>query len=437
MPRTWPRVSTATTTALALILTFARGPGLARAAAEPGPRVESIVAATEDGAYEAVYAELDGELDKTSCGMRRGGTQELLARAVCDKPDDGDEDVLPFEQWLWRTPTPEVGRLKKLEPGPWKGIRLRYDDDTRLALLEVQNENTWTLAHVFASRDLSVTGMIKGPSRYVFCLLDHDGPDHKPRLWSPTFTEMVDVAAQLASARKQALEYTALVRAQRKQKTTLFSARPDNVPAMEWTRRMLGALAIAVRPWEVASVYRPLTAADTADALWLLAWMETPQRRHQALAWYLGLRDRDARGAARVLDGLAADADTRPLADHLRTARDYLRELPDLNARLTPAAARALSEEQLLWMRRAYQARAGFPFDDDPAALAYFSALPWYQRMSGDDLRKMQRDPAWQQNPDLYLVHRLARRNPVAAENLRVVVGTIMGAAKRREAANE
>ena len=103
--------------------------------------------------------------------------------------------------------------------------------------------------------------------------------------------------------------------------TGVFAPAPPGTPAEAWERRRRHGIATFVRKWETVAAYGPLDAAELRDALWLLAWFESPTRRHEALRWYTGLGERDAPGAAALRADLAKDADARALADYLATAR--------------------------------------------------------------------------------------------------------------------
>jgi hypothetical protein len=180
-------------------------------------------------------------------------------------------------------------------------------------------------------------------------------------------------------------------------------------------------IARFLRKWEIVGTLRPLSAADLKDVLWLLAWLDSPARRYESLRLYDGVRARDPKGASAVVEALAADPDTRGLADYLKTTKDWLRGLPYAGEEMTPAMLRDLSAEQLLWVRRSIQVRAGYHLDD-PAVRQYFEGLGWYSPMSDRAWKKLTSDPAWKTDPDAVLVRALTlQRDERGKQNLLLI----------------
>jgi len=368
---------------------------------------DRIAAATEDGAYQAEYATSDGSLEEGTCGMRKVGAKELAVKANCAVP--GTRDVLPFAKWQWLNPTPDVRRLKEFATsGIEKIARVTYDFDTHLHFAEIFHGGSWIRVRLFEDDDpVGVSGVLKGSDRYVVRLHVSTGQlQAGDDIWAPTFAEVADEKGRYERALKEAQDDTARMREHRKQGDAVFAPPPAGTKQEKWEQRRRHGIARFLRKWEIVAVLRPLSAADLKDTLWLLAWLDSPVRRYESLRLYDGVRGRDPKGASAVVDALAADPDTRALADYLKTTKDWARNLPMAGEELTPAMLRDLSPEQLLWLRRSIQVRHGYHLDD-PAVRQYFEGLGWYSPMSDKKWKKLTSDPAWKTDPDAVLLRTL------------------------------
>ena len=376
---------------------------------------EAIAAVTDDGAYEAVYASRERNLESGTCGLRKAGTKDLLVQARCTAADSTDDsnEVLPFERWQWTNATPDVRRLKTFdESGIEKLARIGRDWDTRVDYVEVFHGGSWIRVRFFEVDDCNdpkITGVIKGRDRYLVRLqYNHglDSLDYWDAIWAPTFAEVADERGRYERAHKQAQDDTARMREHRKQGDAVFAPPPSGTKKEKWEQRRRHGIARFLRKWEIAAVLRPLSAADLKDTLWLLAWLDSPRRRYESLRLCDGVRSRDPKGAAAVVDELTRDPDTRALADYLKTTKDWLRGLPMAGEEMTPAMLRGLSSEQLLWLRRSIQVRAGYRLDD-PVVRQYFEGMEWYSPMSDRAWKKLTSDPAWTKDPDAVLLRAL------------------------------
>jgi hypothetical protein len=187
-------------------------------------------------------------------------------------------------------------------------------------------------------------------------------------LWVVTFAEILDERGRADRTHKEAQDDTARMRAHRKAGDAIFAPPPAGTTKEKWEQRRRYGLARVIGKWATAAVFRPLSVAEFKDVLWLLAWFESPQRRHMALRWTEEARRRDPAGVAAVIDELGRDPDTKALADYLKTTKRWLRGLPSAGEEMTAELLRGLSAEQLAWLRRSIQARAGYHFEDAPCA---------------------------------------------------------------------
>ena len=185
--------------------------------------------------------------------------------------------------------------------------------------------------------------------------------------------------------------------------TGVFASKPATTTQEAWERQRRHGIATFIHKWEIAAAYGPLDATDLVDALWLLAWFESPARRYESLRWYTTLSKRDAAGAAALLAELGKDQDTRGLAEFLANTRDHLRDLLPLVLHITDETLRKLSDEQLHWLHRWYRANDGYRFSE-PTVAAYFALLPYYTPMSERSWQKHLNDPAWLKDPDAPLL---------------------------------
>jgi hypothetical protein len=173
---------------------------------------------------------------------------------------------------------------------------------------------------------------------------------------------------------------TARLRAEHAARTGVFIATPAGpINQRDRRRKRAAAAREVVRGWERAAAFGALRADHVRDALWLIAFIDHPVRRLEALRWLEGLRATDPNGAAAVLAELEREPDTAGLAAQLTTARDPLWKLPDVAGTiLTDADLQNLSDEDLRFLHLAqWAAQGGYRFDD-PWAAAYFAQFSWY-----------------------------------------------------------
>lgn len=388
---------------------------LARDAAAGDYVHDEIVAATEDGAYQAGYSTSDGNLEPGSCGLWKVGAKvgdkvaanELVVRAECAQADT-TRPVWPLAKWHWIDPTPEVRRLKEFVPSPLdKLVRIGGDEETGAGFYEVFHAGRWIRLRELGDSTPGFKAVLKGSDRYVFKMNYETGQlSDGDELWVVTFAEIADESGRVERTHKEARDDTARMREHRRRGETIFAPPPAGTKKEKWEQRRRNGLARFVAKWVTAAVYRPLSAAELKEVLWLLGWFDSPGRRLMALRWYEGVRRRDPAGVTAVLGDLERDPDTKSLADYLKTTKDWLHGLPSLSDEMKPETLRALSAEQLLWLRRSMQVRARYQIDD-PAVKQYFQGLGQYNPMSDRAWQKLTSDPAWKTDPDAVLLRAL------------------------------
>jgi hypothetical protein len=387
-------------------------------------QTSGILAATDDGVYAAEYEASDGlvqEEEKGKCGMYKVSGRELAVHARCTLP--GSYDLLPLEKWTWIDPTPEVRRLRRFDEAAAKTLaRNGFDLETGATFAEIFHGGAWIRVRVFEDDrpQPAITGAIKGSDRYVVRLNYAEDLSSGDEIWAPTFAEVADESGRYERAHKEAQEDTARMREHRKRGDAVFAPPPAGTKKEKWEQRRRHGMARFLRKWEIVRVFRPWTAADLNDALWLLAWLDSPRRRYESLRVYDVVRASDPKGAAGVVEALASDPDTRALAEYLKTTKDYLRGLPAANEEMTPAMLSGLSSEQLLWLHRSIQVRARYQLED-PVVRQYFEGFGGYSPMSDRAWKKLTSDPAWKKNPDAVLFRALAN-DAIGKHNLELII---------------
>jgi hypothetical protein len=370
---------------LPIVVMLAAGPAVA------GDGVETrIVAATTDGAFYAYWEAINGTVG--NCGLLstalRGDKPVLAVSAACQGRTP--EDVLPLGTWRWAQKVPQISQLRPFSTeAPWEIARITEDRDTRIFHLEIHQGSAWVVARVIEGKVPGVSGVLATPSGFVLRV----SYSHSLRDWDEIWTvsqEELDRAPQRQEhARTEAHDVTLRMREHRSKGTGVFSPKPAGFTKEKWAQRRRHGLAKFLHQWEIAAAYGPLTSAELREALWLLGWFDSPPRRYQALRWYRGLLERDARGAAEVVEELTRDPDTQALADFLRKTRDPLWHLPGAEGPLSDETLRPLSDEQLHWVHRAlWAARLGCRFTD-PLVAAVFALQPSYTPVSERRWRRM------------------------------------------------
>jgi hypothetical protein len=215
--------------------------------------------------------------------------------------------------------------------------------------------------------------------------------------------ELDKVDERWMRARASAEKSTANLYRQRRQGVGLFAEAPRGQEALFWGMRTRHGIARVLRKWQIADGFRPLPTDEIRRALGLVALLEAPQRKHQALRWYLRTKQKNLAEAEALLTQLRASTETRALADYLATAEDPLWGLPSLEDEVTADELAKLSTAQLTWLRRAVHARCGVRFDD-PQVRAYFEQLRWYTPMPKRSWREVLADTRWQRDPEEYFL---------------------------------
>ncbi|HEY5962314.1 MAG TPA: hypothetical protein VIV60_37415, partial [Polyangiaceae bacterium] len=362
-----------------------------------------VVAATPSASHVAAFSMTSGSMERPVCGLAkttpRPSIDALLIRADCPWTKG---TAPPFEQWRWTKRTPEVTALQTFATGGIHDLtRIVKDRDTQLLRLEILQQGHWYPVRAdentgitelsladrygmpFATRVTTwsnVSGIIRLRDSYLVRLLHRKVLDEWDEVFAISDAEVPRVGERFEKARSTAMEVTARLRAQCIEQSGVFS--PQLLDARrKYARRIRRAASIrsSVHEWEIAAAFGPLATSDLRDALWLLAWLESPPRRLEALRWYLGLRDRDVRGSELLLDELRANANTTQLGDYLASAHDYLRLLPDVTDHIvTDEELQGVSDEDLRWLHLAqWAAQGGYRFSD-PVVAAYFAQFSWY-----------------------------------------------------------
>jgi hypothetical protein len=393
---------------------------------------DEIVAATDDGAFVAGFTTRDGNLEDGTCGLRKAGSkpQDLVARA--DPGGSFYSEMLPFEKWKWIDPTPAVKRLKSFETsGVDKVVRLGYEKETTTDVVEVFHAGVWRRVRALENEEKpAFKGVLKGASTYVVKMTFERDLHAWDELLVVTFAEVADERGRADRFHKEAQEATARMREHRKQGDGVFAPVPAGTKQEAWEKRRRHGIARFVLKWEIAGVFRPLSAAELKDALWLLAWFDSPLRRMEALRWTDAVRKREPQATAATVEELARDPDTRALVDYLKTTKDYLADTPVAFMPIDSAQLRSLSAEQLLWMHRWIQVHAGYHIDDT-AVRQYFEGIGMYRPMSDRAWQKLIADPAWKKDPDAHLLRVLEKSNPLEMKNLAAI---LQAEAQRRSA---
>jgi len=431
--------------ALAVLVGSSTRPALAGNASYIG-----VAAVTEDGSHFAVFQELDGSLG--SCGLTQvpptpsfDAPARLIVTASCL---DGAGQLLPVTRWKWQRRIPQVAALRAFHRDQVSGVpvRLSMDRDTRVGKIEVFQQGRWFPVLADESGGLTevplelrygspewtstsnwakITGFVRLDSGYLIRLWRAERLLYWDEVLIISDLDASNVAARLNHVRQKAAALTQQLRVRRERRSDVFIATPAGpINQIVRKRNRAAAARVGVRLWENAAAYGALSASDVRDALWLLAWIDAPTRRLEALRWYLGLRDQNANAADAILLELDKDAETAWLAAHLRSARDPLRNLPDVAGTLiTDAALRGVSDEQLRWLHLAqWAAQGGYRFEDQ-SVHEYFAQFPWYSPIPASDWPRW-KSKSFLENPDarLLMMDRAATPSGAIKESLEAVL---------------
>jgi hypothetical protein len=242
--------------------------------------------------------------------------------------------VLPFAKWQWVNATPEVRRLKPFEAsGVEKIARVTYDFDTHLRYAEIFHGGAWMRVRLFEDDDseINISGVIKGSDRYVV-RLSYSSRRILPagdEIWAPTFAEVADEKGRDERALKEAQDDTARCastggRARRRVRAAARRHQEGEVGAAPPPRSSRASCASGDRRGAASAV----RGRSQGPALVAGVARFTGAALTNRCACTDGVRGRDPKGASAAVDALAADPDTRALADYLKATKDWFRNLP-------------------------------------------------------------------------------------------------------------
>jgi len=339
---------------------------------------------------------------------------ETVAKAECPlKAGDYDFpcDLAPaIDRWRWTGGGDPAKGLHPIDLSSAAEIaRLRYDDDTDVLFLEVKRGADWRRVRAMDESldSFAVVGAVSSAPTFVVVLnvRGHQGISSHDGAEVFSVTEVDDVDGRWRRARVSAEKSTASIDRQKRRHDGIFADPPKGEDPELWAMRTRNGVARILRKWQVADGFRPLPTDDIRRALGLVAMLEAPRRKHQALRWFLRVKQSNAAEAEALLAQLRMLEATRALGDYLATAEDPLWRLPSVENTLTAAELAKLSITQLSWLRRSIHARFGARFDDAQAQ-SYFEQLRWYQPMSQRNWRAVVMDAGWRRDPDEYFVAR-------------------------------
>lgn len=374
------------------------------------PSCDRILAVSADGRLVAQSRATDLGVDCYLARPSKGRFPEIVAKAECRLKEREYEFACdlapPIDKWRWKVAGNPAKGLVTIDPASAAEVaRLHYDDDTDVLFLEIKHKGGWLrIAAMEENLDrLSIAGAVSSASTLVVVLNTegHQGIS----IWDTAkvfqVAELDKVDERWRRARLSAEKSTASIDRQRRRHVGIFAEPPIGQDAELWAMRTRHGVARVLRKWQVADGFRPLPFDEIRRAMGLFALLELPQRKHQALRWYLRTKQKDPAEAEALLTHLRARADTRALADYLIAAEDPLWGLPSIETKLTTEELAKLSTAQLTWLRRAVHAYLGARFDD-PQSHAYFEQLRWYTPMPKREWRQIVADARWQRDPDEY-----------------------------------
>ena len=383
------------------------------AAAEAGDiSCDRILAVSADGHLAAEASTSDRGVDCHLVRLSKGRPPEIVAKAECPLKE-GDYDfpcdhAPAIDQWRWTVAGNPAKGLHTIDPtSAAEFARLRYDDDTDVLFLEVKHGVGWVRIEAMDETldSLSVVGAVSSDSTLVVVLnaLGHQGISYGDTPMVFPVSELDKVDERWLRARASAEKSSASIERQRRRHAGIFADPPKNEDPLLWSMRTRHGVARVLRKWQIADGFRPLPTDEIRRALGLVAMLEAPRRKYQALRWFLRTRQKDAAEAEVLLTQLRAAEQTRALADYLATAEDPLLGVPSFESKLTADDLARLSVAQLTWLRRGVHAWFGARFDD-PQSQSYFGQLRWYTPMSRREWRAVVADVRWKRDPDEYFI---------------------------------
>jgi hypothetical protein len=289
---------------VALALGSSAGPRLAVAGNDIHLR---IVAATPDGRHLAVVVNGDGS-GSWVCGLTKDPPavplmpEALEVTAECG----GSGQLLSFERWTWNRSTPEVRGLRPITQADTTNTpaRIATDPDTQVRRIEVLHGGKWypVLADEASTVDEAnaetrygspglttlgkfseIRGFLRAKDRLVITFSNTDayGLIVVDDAIAMSHREIVDLNARLARWRDKARERTKALREQYAARSGAFKEPGQSKGGR--MRSRAAAARDALKLWEQARVFGPLSSAELRDALWLLAWLDAPTRRQEAM----------------------------------------------------------------------------------------------------------------------------------------------------------
>lgn len=425
------------------MVALAVGSSAARFAAAGNDIHVQIVAVSPDGRHLAVVANGDAS-GRWVCGLSKGPPALPLTPAGLEVTAEcgGSGELLSFERWTWSRSAAEIRALRRLTPAdttPNTPARIAADPDTQVRHLDVLHQGTWypvltdetstvdeaTAEARYGSPGLTTPGQFseirgflrtKGSVVITFSKADGYGLSVVDNAIALSDAEIMDAAGRFARAQDKARQRTKALREQYEARRGTFTEQGQSEKARR--RKRAAAARDALKLWEQARVFGPLQSAELRDALWLLAWLESPTRRQEAMRLYLELREHDQAAAEGVVQKLAADTMTLSLAAHLQTRSDPLRGLPAVNGcsvnPISEGALNGLSDEELLWLHRAQWAAQGCYRFSDPKVQEYFEGFAWYAAIPKEAWR-VRATKKFRENPDGPLLKKIGTSIPADA----------------------
>jgi hypothetical protein len=275
------------------------------------------------------------------------------------------------------------------------------DPDTRLARVEILQEERWWPAKAMPGAAPKLTGTLVLAGRYLIRTHHQRGYAEWDEVTAVSEQDVPHTRERWQIAHDEATAATAKLRVLRAEGARPFTKRPSGVrDGSGWDYRRAQALDPAIEKWSVAAAYGPLGKDDLRELIWLLASRKAPGQTLMALRLVTALRERDQASAEALLGELENDPDTMPLVPFLTAGRDPLRRLPDPSVKtLSAADLTPLSNDDLTWLHRMVRAQSRFLFAEH-ALTDYFSLFDWYQPVTQKTWKKLAVDKFFLKDPD-------------------------------------
>jgi hypothetical protein len=368
-----------------------------------------IAAASPDGKHAAIfnltndYPNGTGALVAVDGKPKYDDIQKPLASATC--PVSG-EKVAPYKRWTWNHRARESATLAVFadaydDKSAGQRARIVVDRDTRLARLEIRQGDRFWPVKAFPRDVPALTGTLELAGRYLMRTHHTGNYDDWDQVVAVTEDDVPRVGERWQTARTEAAAATTALRKLRAEGARPFTKRPSGArDAQAWDYRREKALDPVIDKWAIGAAFGPLGVDDLRDMIWLLDAREAPGQKLEALRLVSALRERDPKGAERLLAELEKDSDTADLVPLLRVAFDPLRRLPDPTLKvLTKEDLEPLTNDELLWVHRMVRAQGRFRFSDQAIA-AYFSLFAFYNPVTKKTWQKLTVDKFFLKDPD-------------------------------------